>query len=125
MLCPSHLVIHPTVYSILSGGDSRSSAQVQCYFPIVIFLSKASLTKQPSTFLVATLLFFAGEQPTVPHMKEEDKTSLMNPITLISKMKQCSFQTNYIANQPARWIQNVICGSLNDIKCVTDITKCS
>ena len=75
------------LYSNLSGGDSRSSAQVQSCFPIVVFLSMASLTQQPLTFLVSTLLFFAVEQPTVPHMKEEVKTSVMNTITLISEMK--------------------------------------
>ena len=70
-----------------SGGESGPGAQVPCCFPTVVLLSKASLTQQPSTFLVATLLFFAVEQPTVPHMKEEVKTSVMNTITLISEMK--------------------------------------
>ena len=71
----------------MSGGTSVSSVQVQCCFHTVVFMKKASLNQQPSTFLIATLPFFAGEQATVPHMKEEGKTFLMNPIALIVKIK--------------------------------------
>ena len=39
------------------------------------------------TTLNATLPFFAGEQAIVTHMKEEDKTFLMNPKILIFNEK--------------------------------------
>ena len=125
MVCPSHLVIPATVTEIFHSEWRgvwiyRAGALL---FPYCSFPEKASLNKQPSTFLIAIYPFLVREQATVPHMKEEDKTFHMNPITLISKMKQCCFQTNHISNQPARWVQNIFCGNLNDIKLVTDITK--
>ena len=55
---------------------------------MVVFLRKASLTQQPSTFLIATLPFFAREQANA----EEDQTFLIDQITLIFKMKQCWFR---------------------------------
>ena len=49
----------------------------------------------------------------------------MNPIDLISKMKQPRFQTKHKFNQPARWVTNTIQGNLNNVNCVADITKWS
>ena len=107
MVCPIHLVIPAMVMEIFhseSGGESGSGAQVHCCFPTVVFLCKASLNKQPSTFLIATYPFFVGKQATVPHMKEDDKTFHMNPIDLISKIKQPCFQNKHTFNQPARLV---------------------
>ena len=127
MVCPSHLVIPATVTEIFYSEwrgvwIQRTGALL---FPSVVFLSNASHNKQPITFLIATYPFLVGEQATVPHMKEEDTSFQMNPIALISKMKQCCFQTKHTFNQPARWVTNTIWGNLNNINCVEDITKWS
>ena len=108
-----------------SGGESGPGAQVPCCFPTVVFLSKASLNTQQSTFLIATNPFLVREKATVPHMKEDDITFHMNPIALTSRIKQCCFQTKHTLNQPARWVTNMIWGNLNNVNCVTDITKWS
>ena len=106
-----------------SGGESGPGAQVPCCFPTVVFLSKASLNTQQSTFLIATNPFLVGEKATISHMKENEKTLHMNPISLISKIKQCYFQTKLTFNQPARWVTNMIWGNLNNVNCVADITE--
>ena len=64
------------------------------------------------------------EQATVPHMNEDDKTFHMNPIDLISKMKQPCFQTKHTFNQPACWVMSMIRGNLIKVNCVDGITKC-
>ena len=84
LVCLNHLVVpaQSQKYSTQCGGVSGSSVQVLCCFPIVVFLSKVSLSKQPLTFLIATYPFVVVGQATVPHVKEKDKTFRKNSIAL-------------------------------------------